>query len=407
MPAPDLFTLLKKNWTKHGIIPTVTLNALNLGAQESETGWYAKSYTPSSINMFVISKQLQFKVLKYGLFIEHDAIGFTKDTVHEGDLITDQASNIYLVLAVRDRNILSQYMYSQIELKKQPQAALTGNWLKWVTAYTKFRRAVEKNAEASGAMKLYQMQIGSQDPETGWYIVNYQTTNTIECVILNTKASTKWVRTGKRTSYASYGYTLDDVNMGDIIEDNGGIQYRVRYVMPINMGSKLAFFELGLERGDAFTMAHLLAILLDVRIINMGNIMSYYLQGATINIYLNGTLIVTGITDALGTFQTLLLPGTYVIIISASGYQSITKTEVLTINTELIVNLPLAMPPGQIQPQPINPSATMWNMQESWEGVAGLIIPEVIQKIETVSFGGQRLQDAGINKSESVVIHNT
>jgi len=406
MPAPDLFTLLKKNWAKHGIIPTVTLNTLSLGTQDPETGWYAKTYNPSSISMFVIPKQLQFKVLKYGLFIEHDAIGFTKDTVHEGDLITDQASNIYVVLAVRDRNILSQFMYSQVELKKQPQAALTGNWLKWTTAYTKFRRAVEKNAAASGSMKLYQMQIGSQDPETGWYIVNYQTTSTINCVILNTKASTKWVRPGKRTSYTSYGYTLDDVNMGDIVEDKGGIQYRVRYIMPISMGSKLVFYELGLERGDAFTMAHLLAILLDIRIINMGNTMSFYLQGATVNIYLNGTLIVTGITDALGTFQTLLLPGSYVIIISALGYQSITKTEVLSINTELIVNLSLAAPQTPPQPIPINPSATMWNMQESWEGVAGMLLPEAINKVETLSFGGQRLQDT-MNRSESVVIHNT
>ena len=88
MGAPDLFVLLKKVWHKHGFSSTVNLSTLTLGAQDADTGWYAKSYTNSSIEMYVIPMALRFMNMAQGLFIEYDANGYTKADVKEGDIIS-------------------------------------------------------------------------------------------------------------------------------------------------------------------------------------------------------------------------------------------------------------------------------------------------------------------------------
>lgn len=406
MGAPDLMRLLIKNWTKHGIVPTATLQTLSIGAADAESGWYVKSYANSNISIFIIQKAQQFKVLKEGLFVDYDAVGFTKSTLHEGDLVTDQAQNTYLVLAVRDKNILSQFMYNEVDLKKTGQAALIGNWLKWTAAFHKFKRAIEKNAAATSNVTLYPMTVDEQDSTTGWYICHYQTHSSIDCVILNARAATKWMPPGKHTYYAYFGYTLDDVNAGDILADEATRKYRIRSIMPVSLGSKLVFFELGLERLDEWTIAHLFAIQLDVRVFHMGRYaVSYYIQGATVDIYLGGVLILSGTTDAFGTYKTTLLPGTYDIIIHKTGYQQVTKHETLTIQTELMVNLPLAGPEVIGPPIPI-PLGSEINYQECIVGATGKAETETISKTESFSIQTGPAETDVITKSESVVITN-
>lgn len=73
-----------------------------------------------------------------------------------------------------------------------------------------------------------------------------------------------------------------------------------------------------------------------------------YLENVKVEIYLAGVLIKTGYTDALGTYKTNVAAGVYTIILSKTGYNTITKTETITRPSELMVNLPtyiLELPP--------------------------------------------------------------
>jgi hypothetical protein len=84
--------------------------------------------------------------------------------------------------------------------------------------------------------------------------------------------------------------------------------------------------------------------LLDIRVFNMELSTLSYIEGVKVEIYLSGVLTKTGYTDALGTYKTNVAAGAYVIVLSKDGFNTITKTEVITKPTELMVNLPTKLP---------------------------------------------------------------
>jgi len=64
------------------------------------------------------------------------------------------------------------------------------------------------------------------------------------------------------------------------------------------------------------------------------------IQNAKVEVYKDSELIETGYTDVDGKYHTTLGAGTYRIVISKTGYETIEKTETITKTTELMVNLP-------------------------------------------------------------------
>jgi len=67
---------------------------------------------------------------------------------------------------------------------------------------------------------------------------------------------------------------------------------------------------------------------------------------AKVEIWKDGVLIDTLYTDSEGRANKTLEIGEYEIIISKTGYQTITKTETISTRTELMVNLPEAIAVG-------------------------------------------------------------
>jgi hypothetical protein len=260
MPAPDLFTLLKKVWTKHNISPVVTLRSLSLGAIDGDTGWYAKSFATSSINMYLFCKAANFLVLKQGLFIDYDAIGIAKDTVVEGDEIVS-AGLTYTAITVCRRYIATQYIYSEIQLKQHPLALPRSFPKKWThmgsSPFEKMRRTIEKNSMRSSDMKHYVLSLGAADTETGWYLPTYAAAATIHCFMLDVTQTFKPYPAGLSTTYLHVGYTLSDVSEGDILKDASCAFHRVRTVKPHQIGDTLLFYELSLELLDDFTVFNL------------------------------------------------------------------------------------------------------------------------------------------------------
>jgi hypothetical protein len=260
MPSPDLFNLLKKVWHKHGFSSTVTKKTLSLGAADAETGWYAKSYANTSIEMYIITKATRFMVLRQGLFFEYDGEGYTKDSVKEGDLILEPNGNQYVALSVCDRNILNQFRYNEVALKAVPGAVTYGVWNKWDAeegVFNRIVRTLEMNSAASSLKTLFKLSLGSQDSVTGWYTPTYDAGSQIKCPILDVAAQTTYHRVGLYTFYSHVGYTLDDVFEGDVIKDFNSQFHRVREVKTVQLGDHLVYYELKLEFLDSYTVGKL------------------------------------------------------------------------------------------------------------------------------------------------------
>lgn len=258
MAPPDLFKLLKKNWQQRGSSANVTLSTLTIGpGQDSMTGWWDRNYATSTITMFIIPKAANQTVLRTGLLVLHEAVGITKDTVREGDKITDAAGNVYLVAAVRDHTILDEFMFNEVQLQLLPRATVTGVWTKWTgeaSPFFKIRRAIERNTGQSSVVKLFTLSLGAADAVTGWYLPTYAAPVNINCPILDLQASITAERIGLFAAYEHIAYTQDDVNEGDIIEDAFYSLHRVRTVKAHSIGDHLLYFELGLEFiGDVTT----------------------------------------------------------------------------------------------------------------------------------------------------------
>lgn len=78
----------------------VTRKTLSLGAADAETGWYAKSYADTTIEMIILGRTATLMLIEAGLFIKRDAVGLTTTAIIEGDEIMDAASRYYTVESV-------------------------------------------------------------------------------------------------------------------------------------------------------------------------------------------------------------------------------------------------------------------------------------------------------------------
>jgi hypothetical protein len=257
MPAPDLYLRLKKKWSEHGRSLDVTLKTLTLGSADLTTGWYGKGYSDSTINMAIVFKGTQKHLLQPGIVMTQDAIGYTKDTVREGDQIVDQNSNTFTIVTVHDHNILDQFMFNECDLKLHPAAARgASSWSLWSgsnSPYHRLVRALEKNAAHSSTVTIYPLVLGGVDSETGWYAKSYGLGTQISCVILDKAASNTVLRPlGLYTEYTHAGFTQADLNEGDIIKDYVGVLHRVRNYTPRVVADQLVFLDLDLELMETF-----------------------------------------------------------------------------------------------------------------------------------------------------------
>ena len=78
----------------------VTRRTLSLGVADGETGWYAKSYANTTIEMVILGRAATLMLIESGLYVKRDAVGLTKTAVIEGDEVMDAASRYYTVESV-------------------------------------------------------------------------------------------------------------------------------------------------------------------------------------------------------------------------------------------------------------------------------------------------------------------
>lgn len=80
----------------------VTRRALALGERDSTTGWRAKSFTESTIQMIVLVQGATYQNLVLGTYVKLDAVGLTDTLLGEGDEI-NVGTQYFEVKTVKER----------------------------------------------------------------------------------------------------------------------------------------------------------------------------------------------------------------------------------------------------------------------------------------------------------------
>jgi hypothetical protein len=103
-----------------GLDFSVTRRELQLGAAGTVTGWSAKAYAETTIEMAVIPRAMRSIALSAGFYPHYEVSGFHLDPVTEGDEIKDSFGNYYEVELVAPNNFGDSLVYYESNLTKLP-----------------------------------------------------------------------------------------------------------------------------------------------------------------------------------------------------------------------------------------------------------------------------------------------
>lgn len=118
-----------KQGFKHLGSLNVTRRKLKLGSRDSTTGWYAKSYEESTIEMPIVPRGSSRSLLPAGSYVRTDALGFAVDPVVEGDEIETSSNEYWSVEAVREFFVVGgdSFSHREVDLSFLPFKNLRGD----------------------------------------------------------------------------------------------------------------------------------------------------------------------------------------------------------------------------------------------------------------------------------------
>lgn len=103
-----------------GLDFSVTRRELQLGAADTVTGWYAKNWAETQIEMAVIPRAMRSIALSAGFYPHYEVSGFHLDPVVEGDEVKDSFGNYYEVELVAPNPFGDSLVYYECSLTKLP-----------------------------------------------------------------------------------------------------------------------------------------------------------------------------------------------------------------------------------------------------------------------------------------------
>ena len=121
MSTSTFFTDIKQAFKRAtGTSFDVTWRALTLGARDSVTGWRAKSYADSTIEMVIIPQVASRLAASFGIYVTLDALGLTLTAVGVGDEMKDSDNDYYEVETVMKQKIGNVLYVYKCDLRHQP-----------------------------------------------------------------------------------------------------------------------------------------------------------------------------------------------------------------------------------------------------------------------------------------------
>ena len=99
---------------------SVTLQTLSLGAQDSDTGIPARSYTESTIEMLIISKESKQVTTQLGVSNVLDCLGITQTATRVFDKVKTSTGKNYIIQSVKPNlDGSGQLNYYELSLKEE------------------------------------------------------------------------------------------------------------------------------------------------------------------------------------------------------------------------------------------------------------------------------------------------
>lgn len=120
MPVSTLFDVLIQRIEALGVSTNITLYTLSLGVQDAVTGWYAKNYDVSTINMVIIPRSAQSLLIGSGTYCRKDAVAFSKTLIQEGDVVTDGFGYNYTITGMRPHGFGNVKVFHEYDLEYTP-----------------------------------------------------------------------------------------------------------------------------------------------------------------------------------------------------------------------------------------------------------------------------------------------
>ncbi len=110
----------------------VTRRTLVLGSADSKTGWYAKTYTTSTVDMAIYPRNRRQAALNMGFIPHYEISGYCAVPILEGDEVEDAFGNFYAVELVDPYQVGDTFYYNECSLSKLPLHAerptTSGTW---------------------------------------------------------------------------------------------------------------------------------------------------------------------------------------------------------------------------------------------------------------------------------------
>jgi hypothetical protein len=101
----------------HNCSFTLTRRELSLGDADATTGWYAETYSDTSIEGLLVQKEAIPRQMELGVYVKHDATLLTADPVVEGDQVKKN-DDYYRVLTVTEQMIADSFDHRVCDLEK-------------------------------------------------------------------------------------------------------------------------------------------------------------------------------------------------------------------------------------------------------------------------------------------------
>ena len=102
------------------VITDVTRRRMYLGIRDSVTGWCAKNFVDTTIEMIIVPRGATEILSTVGTYARRDAVGVTMDAVEIGDKIFTESKVYCDVLAVQEHWLGDSFMYRACQLSMMP-----------------------------------------------------------------------------------------------------------------------------------------------------------------------------------------------------------------------------------------------------------------------------------------------
>lgn len=120
------------NEKRSGASAEVTHRRLTLGAIDSTTGWYAKTWENRTIDMTILPRGQTGIVTPTGAYAKYAVTAFTEEPIQEDDEIKDDEGHYYEVKTVEGVWMLNEFLYYTCELMTLPlhadRPSTSGTW---------------------------------------------------------------------------------------------------------------------------------------------------------------------------------------------------------------------------------------------------------------------------------------